>query len=200
MAKLDLSTRAERIGKLVGRDLGSLPKTPRLALKRFTDAIGIDFEKFVGYKPSTQKRYIRAARQGRTAEQERQRVKEVRAAKRERSPAVSTRAAEIESLRLWLDDRIETTRGMRTITDELDVDTLLSAESIELHIDVYGETYVRDQLRAMKKSYIDTGHGGDRWRAFNASSAMPDHPDERWFWYHGRLRIHQGPIDWANIR
>lgn len=205
MARLDLSTRAERIARAIaGRDLAALPKTLRIQVERFTRAIGIDVDKFIGYAPSTRQRYIRAARQGRTATQERERVKAQRRQRAERKAAIPSivdpRYAEIEDLRAWLDERVETSRGNRTITDDIDADMLLSHDSISEHIQVYGVNYVLRQLRGMKAGYQDTGLGADRWRGFKASESMPDHPDERWFWYHGKLRLITGPIDWSKIR
>lgn len=205
MAKLDLSTRAERIAKAIaGRDLAALPKTLRIQLERFTRSIGIDVEKFIGYAPSTRKRYIAAARKGRTAAQERERVKVQRREREERKRAIPSivdpRMAEIEDLRAWLDERVETVQGVRTVTDDIDADILLSRDSIREHIQAYGVQYVLSQLRGMKRGYEDLGIGQDRWRGFKASEHMPDHPDERWFWYHGKLRLITGPIDWSKIR
>lgn len=205
MARLDLATRAERIAKAIGgRDLAELPKSVRAQLERFTRAIGIDVEKFIGYAPSTRQRYIRAAKKGRTAAQERERVKLQRQERQRKRKdvgiPVDPRLIEIESLREWLDERIETAQGPRTITDDIDADILLSRDSVNEHIQVYGIQYVLSQLRGMKAGYQDTGLGSERWRGFKASEHMPDHPDERWFWYHGKLRLVTGPIDWSKIR
>lgn len=204
MARLDLATRADRIAKAIaGRDLAELPKGVRTQVERFARAIGVDVEKFIGFAPSTRQKYIRAAKKGRTAAQERERVKLQRQERKRRKDVglpVDPRLIEIEQLRDWLDERIETTQGDRTITDDIDADILLSRDSIREHIQVYGVQYVLSQLRGMKSGYQDTGLGGERWRGFKASEHMPDHPDERWFWYHGKLRIITGPIDWSKIR
>lgn len=196
MARLTLTTRAERLASaLVGRDITNLPKYLQKQVNAFVKAIGIDAERFIGYAPSTRQRYIRAARQGRTAAQERERVRVQRQERKRRKlppregPGVDLRRAEIERLRAWLDERIDTHRGPITETDYLEEDILLTPDSIENHIRVYGEDYVLTQLRGMQNSYNDPNVGNIRWHGFKASEVMPDHPDERWYWYHGKPRI-----------
>ena len=197
MARLDLTTRAQRLSQaLVGRDITNLPKYLQKQVDTFARAIGIDAERFVSYAPSTRQRYLRAARQGRTAAQERERVRVQRQERKRRKelpkregPGVDLRRAEIERLRAWLDERIDTHRGEATDTDYLDEDILLTRDSIEAHIRVYGEHYVLTQLRGMQNSYNDPNVGNVRWHGFKASEVMPDHPDERWYWYHGKPRI-----------
>jgi hypothetical protein len=200
MARLDLSTRAARIAQLIaGRDLTALPKTVRIQVERFTRAAGIDFDKFVGYAPSTRRRYIAAARKGRTAAQERERVRGQRRERAARRPAVDPRITEIWELRAWLDERIDTTKSGATQTDELDTDILLSTESTQDHIDTYGTAYTLRQMRGMKRGYQDFNEAQNRWRSFKGAATTPDHPDERWFWYHGKLRQVDG-LDWKLLR
>lgn len=193
MARLDLATRAERIAKAIaGRDLTQLPKTVQVQVDRFARAIGITAERFIGYAPSTRQKYIRAAKRGRTAAQERERVKAQRqqrqAAKRAEVP-VDPRLIEIEQLRVWLDERIDTTNGPLVHSDYLDSDILLSRDGINEHLRVYGVAYVLRMLRGMKRGFTDINQAVDRWRGFKADMTIEDHPDERWYWYHGKLRM-----------
>lgn len=205
MARLDLATRTGRIvDALADRDLLNLPKTLRIQLERFTRAIGVDYDKFIRYAPSTRQRYIRAARKGRTAEQERARVREQRKQRKQEptiiEKVVDPRLGEIEDLRAWLEERVDTKAGPRTEMDNLQSDPLLARDSVTEHIQAYGVSYVLKQLRGMKSGYDDNGKGAMRWRGFLASESAPDRPDERWYWYHGSPRLLTGPIDWSKLR
>jgi len=201
--RLSLAERAERSARLLSRDLGNLPKTARRELERLTDAIGISVEQFIAYKPSTRKRYIQAAKKGRTAAQERERVRTQRVERAKRKRFIGgepdPRRVEIERLRRWLDERVDTSRGNRTVVDDIEADVLLSPDSIESHISVYGVDYTLRQLRGMKAGYDELDTGQSRWRSFKASEAIPDHPDERWYWYHGRIRL-VNAIDFKLLR
>lgn len=203
MARLSLSTRASRLQmRLAGRDLTnaeSLPKTIRTEIERFARAAGIPLAQFLGYKPSTQQRYIRAAKKGRTAPQERQRVREQAKARqrekakpKEQPPGESVKMRQIWRIRDELKRRgVDTTKGDRTATDRLDYPDLLSDDSIRAHVSVYGETYVLKHLKDMLKAIDDKNFAVDRWHAFQASPAVPD-DDERWFWYHTSAYLYYG--------
>lgn len=207
MPRLDLSTRATRIAQeLAGRSLDTLPKYVQRDLERFTRAIGIDVATFTGYAPSTQTRYIRAAKKGRTAAQERERVREQRkaraATKKEQAPTGDVaKRREIKELQKWLIEwGIDTTKGKYTQVDKVRAEVLLSDEGISAHIRVYGVDYVLQHLRGMKEGAIDKRVATSRWQAFKASDFYPDEEeDERWFWYHAISLHYSGDITFGSM-
>lgn len=200
MPRLDLATRAARLQRaLAGRDVTKLPKTTRVQLERFAKDAGISPETFIGYAPSTRQKYLRAAKQGRTVKQERERVRRQRKEREKKYAGEAprkTKLAEIEELRAWLDEHIDTDKGPRTSVDDLAAETLLSRQSIEDHIKAYGQDYVLKQLRGMREGFDNVPKAQTRWNGFKASEAYPDHPDERWYWYHGKLRLIKLPANW----
>lgn len=205
MARLDLSTRAARIAEsLAGRSLDALPKYLQQDLERFTRAIGIDVNTFTGYAPSTQRRYINAAKKGRTAAQERERVRQQRAARPKKPkrtvPARKTKLEQITELQQWLlRHGLNTELGTYTKTDNLRSQVLLSDEAIEAHVRVYGEQYVLDHLKNMKEAMIDKRFATARWQAFKASEYYQDDVDERWWWYHSSALHYSGDVTWGSM-
>jgi hypothetical protein len=203
MARLDLATRAARLAdNLAGRSMDALPKYLQRDLDRFTRAIGIDVATFTGYAPSTRRRYIHAAQQGRTAAQERARVREQRKAREVKKQSVKVVSAdqrkldEIRKLQKWLIEwGIDTSKGQYTQVDKVRAEVLLSDEGISAHIRVYGIDYVLEHLRGMKEGAIDKRVATARWQAFKASDFYPDEEeDERWFWYHAVSLHYSGDI------
>jgi hypothetical protein len=206
MARLDLSTRATRLANsLAGRSIDALPKYLQRDLERFTRAIGIDVETFTRYAPSTRQRYIRAAKQGRTAAQERERVRAQRAArpkktKTEKTGGIKTRRQHIKDLQKWMIAHgMDATRGEFTKMDDLRSENLLSDDAIDAHIRVYGEEYVYVHLLQMKNAMIDKRFATAQWQAFKASDYYVDDVDERWWWYHSSAILDYSGIGFGSL-
>lgn len=192
--KLTLAERVVRFrASFFERPIESLSKTARTEAERLARQLGVSVERLFSWAPSTRRRYLSAARQGRNVSQERERVRTQRREREKRRavqlPRIDERRRRIEELRAWLNERINTDKSPFTQTDELDEERLLSPDSIDEHIKVYGVDYVLKQLEGMRQGYIDKPTAESRWHGFKASSVVPDHPDERWYWYHGTLRM-----------
>lgn len=199
MARIPLSTRADRIAK---RNLDQpLSKTGRQEQDRFARAIGVDPAKFASYKPSTKRRYIRAAQKGQTAAQYRAQEKDKRQrrqAARQRDPRWTRIDDLVKELKA---EGMVVIAGEHTLTDRLDYEDLYSDESLRAHVEIYGFDYViarlEHQYRALRQYNTSQGRNRSIGRAemmrqfgttvqrdFRASGFDFTDNDERWFWYH----------------
>lgn len=200
MARLSLSTRAERWWpKLAHRDLDQLPKGLSHQLDLLVKAMGLSREQFARYKPSTRLKYVRAARQGRTASAERERVKTQRVARQQRKNAQARTTSRAQSDKMLAQqDRIQELRrtliyeyGMNTVADEnthvdaIAARVLLSQESLNEHVARYGYDYVLRRLEGMLRAVETQGVGAEQWNTF-MNSLKDKGDDERWFWYHSQ--------------
>ena len=207
MARRPLPTLADVISKALVKPVAEWSKRAQRDLATFSKAMGIAPETFAGYAPSTQRKYISAARQGRTAAQERERVREVRRVRKQRNLPPRTGGSGIRNDPRWrqlieirdklYEEGFNDTANDFTKTDQVDAPNLYSDESLEKHITIYGYDYVIDhassQLEAVQ-AYNRNDRGVGRARimerfhtldleAFAASAAVEDE-DERWYWYH----------------
>lgn len=211
MPRRSLQNLAKAARQARSGDVAAQPKGVQRDVGVFARAIGVTPETFYGWAPSTRLKYIRAAEQGRTAAQERARVRTVRAVKSakkrsmgpERPTGVKAdpRWARVRYLQREMEiEGLNTTPGPETGVDRLGYEDLYSSESLVAHITTYGYPYVLDrmeqQYRAIREfntqGELRATIGQDEFRGrfghltrrdFAASDAVAD-DDERWYWYH----------------
>lgn len=215
-----LEERAARVTELIkGRDLTQLPKKTLVEISRLQKALGLDRD-FLSYSTRSRQRYIQAAKQGRTAAQQRQVERQVR--RQRESTKLPRAAASIKGDHRWKrvtslvrelkTEGMNVRKGDNTYTDDLDYDDLYSDESLEAHIRVYGYPYVVGRLEhqyAAIRQYNTSGGkarslGRDDMRKqfgtlarrdFAASERSGYTTDERWFWYHASGSWMDSPSD-----
>jgi hypothetical protein len=209
MARRPLPILADVIAKALVKPIGEWSKRAQRDLAVFSRAIGITPEQFTAYAPSTRKKYISAARAGRTAAEERARVREQRKERENRkrrstAPTPGTgirndpRFAELQRIRDELyEEGYNDEAGDLTQTDSIAALKLYSDDSLEEHVKVYGFDYVLDHARgqlaavqAYNRNDRSVGQARimERFHALDleafAASAAVEGEDERWYWYH----------------
>lgn len=208
MARRPLPNLADVIGKALVKPIAEWTKRTQRDLAVFSRAIGVTPEQFTAYAPSTQRKYVAAAKKGRTAAQERERVRGVRAARVERKKQETQTAPsnvrndprfrELQQIRDRLyEEGFDDRAGDLTQTDDINAYRLYADDSLVEHVKIYGFDYVLDHARTQLASVEaynrnDRSVGRDkmfqRMRALDlealAASAEAEGEDERWYWYH----------------
>ena len=212
MPRRPLPNLAKAARRAAQGDVTAQPKRVQRDVGVFARAIGVTPETFYGWSLSTRLKYIRAAEHGRTATDERARLRTQRAVSDAKKRSKTTpgtgggvkgdnRWARVKFLQREMEiEGLNTTPGPETGVDRLGYEDLYSDESLVAHITTYGYPYVLDrmehQYRAIRE-YNTQGElratiGQDEFRTrfghlarrdFAASDAVAD-DDERWYWYH----------------
>ena len=161
MARRPLPILAEAIANALVKPIGEWSKRAQRDLAVFSRAIGITPEQFTAYAPSTRKKYVNAARAGRTAAQERERVRvqrKERTERKKREQVTGTgvgngirndpRFRELQRIRDELyEEGYNDEAGDLTQVDSIGAPKLYADDSLEEHIKVYGFDYVLDHAR-----------------------------------------------------
>jgi hypothetical protein len=203
MARRSLPTLAAAAQKALARGADTMSGRGRRDVGVFARAVGVSEETFLGYSARTRAQYIQAAKHGRTAKEERERVQtrrkeRVRVRTEIRGDARWARILELRTE--LLAEGIRVIAGPLTGMDRLKYENLYSDDSLQAHVITYGFDYVVRRMEAQYRALREYNQSGGlkretgrnnmmvkfgtvAVREFAASDAVED-DDERWYWYH----------------
>src|SRR5207302_9196156 len=200
-----LAEQADRLASAILGDLDQVPASVAREITRLESDLGLT-RPFASYSRRTRRRYLAAARKGRTAREQREAESAQRKQRTEqrkgRGIESDPRWREIIEKRneMW-DLGLNTTAGPDTQMDELEFEDLITDESLRAHVMAHGFAFVQrridGQLLAIREYAWSFGArrdiGRERMRKKfgtivqrDIKGAGKDEEDERWFWYHTR--------------